>query len=173
MSCPLSRAEINADTLTRLCSTQFLCYPWPSTRGWHRPQWTGSSHITSLKTILTDVSTGQLNVDSPSVRCFSGDSRLCKVDRANGNLISLNNTPESYPHPNTQNLWQCPGKRSLKLHMESGLQTSWPGASGASGGPSAKNMTQVPTRQGRWERRCTHTAVVWTETRLDGDKVVG
>lgn len=63
-----------------------------------------ATSINVIKTIPTDVPTGQLNVDSPSVRFFPGDSRLCRVDRANSNNIYVNNAPEICPHPNTQNL---------------------------------------------------------------------
>lgn len=35
--------------------------------------------VKAIKTLLSDMSTGQLKVDSPSLSIFPGDSRLCQV----------------------------------------------------------------------------------------------
>lgn len=50
----------------------------------NHPQWVGSSYFSELKAPLlqthSDTPTGQTNVDSPSLRLFFRDSRLCQVD---------------------------------------------------------------------------------------------
>lgn len=77
---------------TQLYNSSTVQDPLP--REWCFPEWAGSSHTISI--LKTDIPTGQhdldsppqthpqagqLHLDSPSLRLFKGDSRLCQVDK--------------------------------------------------------------------------------------------